>query len=54
MVESSSSGFSDIEVTLGYLSEPKNSLILTPKFLPSKVGGLPVRKTYNFYLTLLT
>jgi hypothetical protein len=32
----------DLEVTLGFLEAPKNSLVLTPKFLPSKVGGKPV------------
>ena len=32
----------NLEVALGYLEEPKNSLITTAPFLPSKVGGKPV------------
>lgn len=40
MVEASYS--KDQEVTLGFLEKPKNSLILTSKFLPSKVGGKQV------------
>jgi hypothetical protein len=40
MVESSK--LKDIEVMIGYLEEPKNSLIGTSRFLPSKVGGKPV------------
>ena len=40
-MESTSS--SHQEVMLGFLSEPKNSLITTAKYLPSKVGGKPVR-----------
>ena len=26
---------------LGFLEEPKNSLLLTARYLPNKVGGLP-------------
>ena len=37
-----------IDIVLGYLEEPKNSFILTSKFLPSKVGGTPV-STLHFY-----
>ena len=40
MVESLNS--KDIDVMLGYLEEPKNELIVAPRFLPSKVGGAPV------------
>ena len=36
MVESSSE-----TIVLGFLTQPQNSLILTSKFLPNKVGGLP-------------
>ena len=30
------------EIVLGFLSQPKNSLVMTSKFLPNKVGGYPV------------
>ena len=29
------------EVVLGFIEKPKNKLILTPEYTPSKVGGQP-------------
>ena len=33
------------EVVLGFLEKPKNSIELTPEYLPSKLGGSPVSFT---------
>ena len=32
----------DVDVMLGFLEPPRNPLILDAKYLPSKIGGLPV------------
>ncbi len=39
----SSKTIPDVDVVLGFLEEPRNSLLLTAKYLPNKVGGIPVR-----------
>ena len=33
------------DVVLGFYEKAKSSLILTPEFTPSKIGGLPVSLT---------
>ena len=38
MVESTK----QLDVMLGFLEQPRNPLIMGPRFLPSKVGGQPV------------
>lgn len=40
---------SNLEVMLGYLEPPLNSLITTARFLPSKVGGIPVFSFILFF-----
>ena len=37
------------DVVLGFYEKAKSSLILTPEFTPSKIGGMPV----SFWLFLL-
>jgi hypothetical protein len=46
MVESSKTHSNDLEILLGFLEEPINSLVVTSRFLPSKVGGKPVSHLY--------
>ena len=41
------------EVILGFLEEPKNSLILTAPFLPNKIGGLPVTYLSSVIINLI-
>ena len=41
----------NLEVNLGFLEQPNNSLNTTAPFLPSKVGGQPV--IYSFLLLRL-
>ena len=37
----------EIDIVLGFLEPPKNSLILTSKFLPNKAGGAPVSNSHS-------
>lgn len=51
-IKTGSGSLPDVDIALGFLETPRNSLMLTAKFLPNKAGGAPVKSMFLLTINL--